>query len=76
MDDRSIMASVLGPPLGERTHVSVFYRRTRHRRCNGAGPPRWNSAGLTRLIDVRRSAANRGEYRQAAGVVAARSDAS
>src|SRR5215471_10186522 len=32
---RSIMASVLGQPLGERTLECVFYRRTSHRRCNG-----------------------------------------
>jgi len=55
---RSIMASVLGSPLGERTHVSVFWHRIRHRRRNGASPPCWNSAGFTHVRMERRIAVN------------------
>jgi hypothetical protein len=45
---RSIMASVLAQPLGERTHVSVFWHRTKHHRCNRASTPYWNSDGSSR----------------------------
>ena len=44
----TIMASAIGPPLGERTHVWVFYRRILHHRRNRASTPHWNSDGSSR----------------------------
>ena len=61
MDGPQYNGLVLSPPLGEPAHECVFYRRTSHGRCNGAGPPRWNSAGSCALLtrdDARRIAAN------------------
>jgi hypothetical protein len=61
MDGPQYNSLVLGPPLGERTHVCVFYRHIRHHRCNRASPPRWDSAGSYALLtrhEARRIAAN------------------